>query len=242
VIFVTLTAMSLSPSRSSSQAACYWPSLSQPGPMPTIIRLISLLSFLLPLVAAQHSHGMDMDDMDHGGMDMSMDGPMNLAAGNMISYFHFTPGDILWFYGWVPKSIGAMVGTCIGLTLLAVMERWLGALRAGMERFWMGRSMLSQANALNRLPTEKSDKSVTKPDVLATIFMRRVPPFVLSHDFMRGVLHAGQSAIGFALMLSVMTFQLSFLISVVVGLGIGETLFGRYIAAGGMSAVIEAHC
>lgn len=27
------------------------------------------------------------------GMDMSMDGSMNLAVGNMLTYLHFTPGD-----------------------------------------------------------------------------------------------------------------------------------------------------
>lgn len=27
------------------------------------------------------------------GMDMSMDGGMSLAVGNMLSYLHFTPGD-----------------------------------------------------------------------------------------------------------------------------------------------------
>ena len=32
-----------------------------------------------------------MDDMN--GMDMSMDGSMALAMGNMIPYLHFTIGD-----------------------------------------------------------------------------------------------------------------------------------------------------
>lgn len=72
-------------------------------------------------------------------MDMSMDDAMNLASGNMLSYLHFTPGDILWFQGWVPASAGAMVGTCIGLFLLAMVERWIAAARAVMQGHWTQR-------------------------------------------------------------------------------------------------------
>ena len=73
------------------------------------------------------------------GMDMSMDGAMDLAAGNMLMWFHFTPGDVLWFYGWVPTSVGAMVGTCIGLFLLALVDRWIAACRGVMEAHWSKR-------------------------------------------------------------------------------------------------------
>ena len=70
------------------------------------------------------------------GMDMSMDGAMALASGNMLFYLHFTPGDTLWFQGWVPHSNGAMVGACIGLFMLALVERWLAAIRAMAEVVW----------------------------------------------------------------------------------------------------------
>jgi solute carrier family 31 (copper transporter), member 1 len=70
------------------------------------------------------------------GMDMSMDGSMSLTQGNMLPYLHFTPGDNLWFLGWVPSSAGAMVGACIGLFLLALVERWITACRAVMEVHW----------------------------------------------------------------------------------------------------------
>lgn len=73
------------------------------------------------------------------GMDMSMDGPMSLAVGNMFPYLHFTPGDNLWFLGWVPRSAGAMVGACVGLFLLALVERWIAACRAVMEVHWSRR-------------------------------------------------------------------------------------------------------
>ena len=76
----------------------------------------------------------------HGnGMDMSMDGPMDLAVGQMLPYLHFTTGDMLWFLGWVPKGTGAMIGACIGLFLLAVVERWIAACKAVMYAHWSRR-------------------------------------------------------------------------------------------------------
>ena len=54
----------------------------------------------------------------------------------MVPYLHFTPGDALWFKDWVPKSRGAIVGTCIGLFLLAIVERFLAALKGVMESWW----------------------------------------------------------------------------------------------------------
>lgn len=76
---------------------------------------------------------------DSNGMDMSMDGAMSLASGSMIPYLHFTRGDTLWFLGWVPQSAGAMVGACIGLFMLALVERWVAACRAVMEAHWSKR-------------------------------------------------------------------------------------------------------
>lgn len=54
----------------------------------------------------------------------------------MLPYLHLSLGDILWFEGWVPQSTGAMVGACIGLFLLAIIERWVVTMRAIMEAGW----------------------------------------------------------------------------------------------------------
>ncbi|KAH8986462.1 CTR copper uptake transporter [Lactarius akahatsu] len=120
------------------------------------------------------------------GMDMNMDQGMSMSMGNM----------------------GAMVGTCIGLFMLAVAERWLSAMRAVMEAHWRTRAQIRVAT---------SDKP-----------SRRVPPFILSYDVPRGIMRMTLASIGFLFMLAVMTFQLGFIFSIVIGLGVGETLFGRY--------------
>ncbi|EMD32720.1 hypothetical protein CERSUDRAFT_57950 [Gelatoporia subvermispora B] len=169
-------------------------------------------------------------------MDMSMDGSMALTSGEMLPYLHFTPGDMLWFMGWVPDTTGAMVGTCIGLFLLALVERWIAACRAVIEAHWNQRSQIVRADrASGKLPVSTrpdpkhlSSSSSSIATAASTVTMRGAPPFILWHDLSRGIVHAVQSAIKFTLMLVVMTFQVSFIIAIVVGLGVGETLFGRY--------------
>ncbi|KAJ8588992.1 hypothetical protein M405DRAFT_862515 [Rhizopogon salebrosus TDB-379] len=156
---------------------------------------------------------------DTNGMDMSTDGSMALAVGNMLTYLHFTPGDNLWFLGWVPKSTGAMVGTCIALFLLALVERWIAACRGLMEHHWHKQATIIVPDKLNTLPSQSSP----------VIFIRRfTPPFIPAHDIARGIMFAAQTLLNYLFMLTVMTFQLGFILSLVVGLGVGETLFGRF--------------
>ncbi|KZT66213.1 CTR copper uptake transporter [Daedalea quercina L-15889] len=176
------------------------------------------------------------------GMDMSMDDAMDLASGDMLPYLHFTPGDVLWFQGWVPASAGAMVGTCIGLFLLALVERWAAAARAVMQTHWAQQARVIQLNTASdaSLPTSRqsqldeknSSQSVTMPVLSSTLprtlGLRSASPFVLKHDLPRGILFMVQSALNYAFMLTVMTFQLGFIFSLIVGLGVGEMLFGRF--------------
>ncbi|TFK50650.1 hypothetical protein OE88DRAFT_1608039, partial [Heliocybe sulcata] len=173
------------------------------------------------------------------GMDMSMDGAMSLAEGQMLPYLHFTPGDVLWFDGWVPKTTGAMVGTCIGLLLLAIVERWIACIRALSEMAWSKSGQQALSDKLNNpslpqstRPELKEKSSTASIPVIPSAPLPRAfltaMPFIPSNDIPRGVMYAAQSALSFAFMLVVMTFQVGFILSIVVGLGIGEALFGRY--------------
>ncbi|KAJ7722396.1 copper transporter [Mycena metata] len=149
-------------------------------------------------------------------MDMTM-GDGTTLNGTMMTVLHFTPlVDTLWFNGWTPHSAGAMVGACIGLFFLAIADRWLAVVRATMTAKWR--------DAGNRTVPKDTDDNKKRRRL-------RAPPFVPAHDLLRGALHTLQAAFGFAFMLAVMTFQAGFIISIVLGLGIGEMLFGRYTAA-----------
>ncbi|KAG2040873.1 Ctr copper transporter family-domain-containing protein [Suillus americanus] len=155
----------------------------------------------------------------YNGIDTSMDDGMSLAVGNMLAYLHFTPGDTLWFLGWVPTSSGAMVGTCIALFMLALIERWIAACRGVMEFHWGQQAIIIASDKLNTLPTQSSPIGFIK---------RFTPPFIPAHDITRGIMFATQTLLGYLFMLTVMTYQLGFIFSLVAGLGVGETLFGRF--------------
>jgi solute carrier family 31 (copper transporter), member 1 len=54
----------------------------------------------------------------------------------MVPYLHFSLGDVVWFQGWVPQSRSALIGTCMGLLLLAVVDRWIAACRTVTGLYW----------------------------------------------------------------------------------------------------------
>jgi len=177
-----------------------------------------LFAFLITGAVAQYN-----------GMDMNMDSGMSMNMGNMIMYLHFKPGDNFWFLGWTPSSAGAMVGACIGLLMLSITERWLAAMRGVMEAHWRTRAQVMLTNKLNTsaVGTSGSPDERTQPSSQAPQIPPKVP-FVLAYDVPRGIMRIGLASINFLLMLTIMTFQLSFIIAIVIGLGVGEALFGRY--------------
>ncbi|PCH33438.1 hypothetical protein WOLCODRAFT_64030 [Wolfiporia cocos MD-104 SS10] len=164
----------------------------------------------------------------------------------MVPYLHFTSGDNLLFKTWAPSSHGAIAGACIGLAFLAIFERWISAMRAVLTAHWRERTLIimrggcHEADSSPSIPSqEKASPDVEEVNVNSlsskyagpAVSFRRSPrtvaPFIVAHDLPRGILYAFQALLAYALMLSVMTFQAAFVISIILGLGIGEVLFGR---------------
>ncbi|KAM6491231.1 Ctr copper transporter [Amanita muscaria] len=188
---------------------------------------------------------MSMSSMD-GMSQMGMSG----QQGAMTAYLHFTPlSDTLWFQYWVPTSPAAVLGACIGLFLLSIFERWVAACRAVAEKSWSQSAQLEMlANRLRQqlpLPeksephnrdSKSSESSTTtpRPNVFRNMFSRynTTTPFIPSHNISRGILHAIQTALSYLFMLASMTFQAAFIISMCLGAGVGEMMFGRYISGG----------
>ncbi|KAH9964447.1 Ctr copper transporter [Russula dissimulans] len=142
----------------------------------------------------------------------------------MMPYFHFTGGDHLFFKSWRPSSRGAIAGASIALVVLAVLERLLYATRGVMDGRWRRRALVSSTtnpagNENGTSPSAKRSHNVRKG--------RTIPPFDLSRDSARGALYSLQALLAYVLMLAVMTFQAAYIISIIVGLGLGEVLFGR---------------
>ncbi|KDR84366.1 hypothetical protein GALMADRAFT_133684 [Galerina marginata CBS 339.88] len=196
----------------------------------------TILTTLLPLVRAD----------DSMNMNMTTDGAMAMTMPGMLPYLHFTPGDTVLFLGWAPGSNGAMVGACIALFVLALLDRGLAAIRASVEHRWQKRTQLTSEDKFDSssLPSgkkqmaqvtveDKSDSSslpVAERSTQAAINRRHVPPFVLSHAVVRGILYLGQATLMYTFMLVIMTFQAAFVISIILGLGVGEMLFGHYLS------------
>ncbi|KAI0651640.1 Ctr copper transporter [Trametes meyenii] len=165
----------------------------------------------------------------------------------MVPYLHFTGGDNLLFKAWRPSSPGAIAGACIGLFLFAMFERWVNAMRGVAEGYWKRRALALMTDDMTgsscHTPSSLEPSTLKRPSDIEEIkvnelslrgavvgrsrSLRSVPPFIPSHDIPRGVLYAFQATLSYALMLAVMTFQAAFIITIILGLGIGEVLFGR---------------
>ncbi|CAA7271353.1 unnamed protein product [Cyclocybe aegerita] len=221
-----------------------------------VTRLV--LSLSLSVVAASFlpvalAHGDSSSSSSSSSFGAAVVAPTPASASSahasMVPYLHFTPGvDTIFFLGWVPRSAGAIVGTCIGLFVLAIMERLVAAMRGRMEVVWRYRAHVratsTSPNALEKSYTTASSSadSAAVPDktptfnigfLVGTPTSHIAPSFILTHSLARGAIHALQAALGFAFMLVVMTYNVGYILSIILGLGVGETLFGRFGVVGG---------
>ncbi|KAF5378456.1 hypothetical protein D9615_007066 [Tricholomella constricta] len=195
------------------------------GSLPFLLGVLLLL--LAPaLTAAQHDHGGHSN-----GMDPSMDMPMTLAHGHMTAFLHFRPGDTLWFEGWVPGKGSSMFAACVGLFLLGIAERWTAALRAGVESAIRREVLGSAGRRKGREDTCIGGK--VHPLLRDLVLMRggTVAPFIVGHAWARFILHGAQAMFTALFMLTVMTFQVGFILSLVAGAGVGEMMYGRFTDA-----------
>ncbi|KAK2459811.1 hypothetical protein APHAL10511_008132 [Amanita phalloides] len=174
------------------------------------------------------------------GMNMGTDAGSGMSQ--MMSFLHFTPiGDTLWFHGWITGSPGAMIGACIGLFLLAIFERYVAAARAIVERAWYQSAQYGMSDKLNEFPHHKSPLGVQVKNSISLRSGPHTPAFILSQDLARGAVHMVHSALKYLFMLAVMTFQLGFIISICIGAGVGEVIFGRHIGGAGGPICVKGH-
>ncbi|KAJ7470929.1 Ctr copper transporter [Mycena latifolia] len=172
-----------------------------------------------------------MDSMDSMNMtDTSNSTSSDSSMMMMKTYLHFTPGDILVFDTIVPTSAGAIFGTCLILFLISVGDRYLRAFCRRLERRYAQRTerltaalYFPETNGDFAAPHSKSSVSGGETTPAAVASQR----FILSHELSRGFMAGLQTTIHYFLMLVVMTFNASFIISVILGVVVGEVAFGR---------------
>lgn len=98
--------------------------------MSQLVMLYASAICLLPSLILAHD-GMNMGDM--GGMDGMGDAT---GGGTMKMYLHFTPGDSVLFGPWIAQTSKAVFGTCVGVFLLAMVDRWFSATSAVVNAYW----------------------------------------------------------------------------------------------------------
>ncbi|CAE6403454.1 unnamed protein product [Rhizoctonia solani] len=164
----------------------------------------------------------------------------------MTPYFHWMANaDALYFKAWVPRTPAGIVGACIGLFCLALFDRFLDGARGLVEAWWR-RQQASNVTQSLVTPDNASGHSYTKSIeggreyLMGAYPVPLVAPFEPTRDPIRGAMKAVQSLIGFLLMLSVMTYNAAFLISVILGLGIGEVVFARLARSGAHPGCVAA--
>ncbi|KAF8174798.1 Ctr copper transporter [Mycena galopus ATCC 62051] len=145
----------------------------------------------------------------------------------MKSYLHFTPGDTVLFDTIAPSSVGAIFAACLIFFLISVGDRYLRAVSRGVEQQFSQRSAPRTPEyicVINMTFTHPDKTPASEPPTHQA--QAGSSRFILSHDLARGALAGLQTMIHYLLMLVVMTFNAAYIISVILGVVVGETIFG----------------
>lgn len=160
----------------------------------------------------------------------------------------------LWFSSWTPTTAGSTFGACLGLFFLAILSRFLSAVKTCAEIAWAQSLRNRNRTPLSTPPTPPSDDNKAVPSdspQLSSILpslpspsssstrspLPFTPPFYLSIDLPRSILFGLQSFVAYLLMLAIMSYSVWFFISILLGLMVGELAFGRFIVLLGGGAL-----
>ncbi|KAF2873288.1 Ctr copper transporter-like protein [Massariosphaeria phaeospora] len=177
------------------------------------------------MASTGHAHGSDATSS--GGMQMTF-----LTATN-------TP---LYSNSWTPASAGAYAGTCVFLILLAVTLRALFTAKSFLEARAIESALKRRYVVVADQPsvTDKAmnDASSTtgilttngvQEDVkVVSAPVKHIQPWRFGVDLPRALLMTVATAVGYLLMLAVMTYNVGYFCSVLAGAFIGELAFGRF--------------
>ncbi|XP_068243557.1 high affinity copper uptake protein 1-like isoform X2 [Palaemon carinicauda] len=182
-------------------------------------------------------HGMDhgaMDhsghSMDHGAMDHSNHGDMevmnmprmgghhmmhmdmgNDSMGGMSMSFHFGCTEVILFDWWSIDNVGGLIGSMIGIFVLATLYEGL--------KYWR-EDLMRKAIAKQQYVGNASKGNCGEENKQIQVNMLSAPHAIQT------LLHMLQMIVSYFLMLIFMTYNVWLCIAVVLGAGLGYFLFG----------------
>lgn len=115
-----------------------------------------------------------------------------------------TPKVPLWFDGWTPANAGATFGACVGLFVLTVVVKLLGALRHQAHLAWSISKWHDSGIAVHNT-VDKTDHAA--PATTSFRPTRPAAPWAAQRDIPRGTLAALHAGLEYFLMVSCSIFS-----------------------------------
>lgn len=174
--------------------------------------LQAILSTVLAATAATAPayHVAPPGTQGHNHMDMQESG-----MGQMIMYFHVGLTETILFKDWAVNSVGGMIGSVVGVFIMAVMYEGLKYFREHLFRLHFS-SMHYSSVAV----TGQDGRTLTEVHQIAR---NRIVSWA---HFTQTFLHMVQVVLSYFLMLIFMTYNVWLCLGVVLGAGFGYFIFG----------------
>ncbi|KYM82388.1 High affinity copper uptake protein 1 [Atta colombica] len=175
---------------------------------------------------------MDNGNMNHEGMDhesmhdieTSTDMCSSMGMHGMSMTFHSGYCEVVLFENWKILSIGGLIGSMIGIAIMAALYEGLKYYREYL--FW------KTYNALQyRSVTVPSEKNVVAEDnrvvhMVGEVIHKQPPTMMSWMHLFQTFLHIIQIVLSYFLMLIFMTYNVWLCCAVVLGAAVGYFLFG----------------
>ncbi|KAI7851646.1 Ctr copper transporter, partial [Circinella umbellata] len=141
-----------------------------------------------------------------------------------VGIFHWNTNEAntLWLTGWIPTMEDQYLSACLGLFLMAIVVRGLGGINIFFTT-WL------RAKDYNRLPivVSKNKKVTSSNNNNNNTKIPWSPSFEWITDTLSSVLTTLEYFLMFLLTMIVMTGNGQYFISILLGIFIGEMIFGR---------------